>query len=232
MSDPVRVAIVGATGLIGRAMIRESAGREDVRVLAVARREMPLPRGSRMEMVVADPADWGKVFERTQPDVLVSALGTTWNKADKNEEAFRAVDQELVLNTAEAAVKAGIKRIIAISSVGADARSKNFYLRVKGEVETALAKIGFDRVDILRPGLLRGQRENDRRIGERLGIALSPIADLLMHGKYRKYRSISDADVAHAVLALAMRKAAGKFVHEHDAILLAAGYLPQIDREG
>jgi len=228
MSDPTRIAIVGATGLIGRAIIDQSVGREDVRILAIGRREMKLPRGCRMEMVVADPGDWGTVFERTRPDVVVSALGTTWNKAGKNEEAFRAVDQALVLNTAKAAHQHGVKRIIAVSSIGADVAAKNFYLRVKGEVERGLLKIGFDRVDILRPGLLRGRRQSDRRAGERIGIAISPIADLLMHGKYRKYRSISDADVAQAVLTLAMRRAAGKFVHEHDALKLAAGHLPRL----
>ena len=226
MSDRLRIAIVGATGLIGRAIVEQAVGREDVRILAVARREMKLPSGARMEMVVAEPDQWGEVFARTRPDVLISALGTTWNKAGRSEDAFRAVDQTLVLETARAAQKNGVKRCIAVSSIGADARSKNFYLRVKGEVERDLQKIGFDRVDILRPGLLRGAREQDRRLGERLGIVVSPLTDLMMQGKYRKYRSIRDGDVAKAALALSMRKAAGKFVHEHDGLMRAARSLP------
>jgi uncharacterized protein YbjT (DUF2867 family) len=226
MSERLRIALVGATGLIGRALIDQSVGREDVRILAVARREMKLPAGARMEMVVADPAEWGSVFERVRPDVLVSALGTTWNKAGKDEEAFRAVDQHLVLDTARRARASGVKRCVAVSSVGADAGSRNFYLRVKGEVERDLAKIGFDRLDILRPGLLRGQRGGERRIGERLGIIASPLADLLMQGKYRKFRSIRDRDVARAVLAFSMRKAAGKFAHDHDALMRTAKSLP------
>jgi uncharacterized protein YbjT (DUF2867 family) len=228
MSDALKIALVGATGLIGQAVMREAVGREDVRILAVSRRETKLPVGARMEMVVADPENWGEVFARNKPDVLVSALGTTWNKADKSEAAFRAVDQDLVLQTAKAAHENGVSKLIAISSVGAEAGSKNFYLKVKGEVERDLLKLGFDRVDILRPGLLRGNRSNDRRVGERLGIAISPIADLMIHGKYRKYRSISDADMARAALALAQRKAAGKFVHEHDGLKRAANSLAQL----
>lgn len=228
MSDRVKIALVGATGLIGRSIITQAIGREDVRILGIARREMQLPKGVRMELIVAEPEQWGGVIGQETADVLISALGTTWSKADKNEAAFRAVDQELVLNTARAAHDHGVQRVIAISSIGADARSKNFYLRVKGEVERDLLKIGFDRVDILRPGLLRGQRSNDRRVGERLGIALSPLMDVMLHGKYRQYRSISGEDVADAALALAMRKAAGKFKHDHDAILRAAHSLPQL----
>ena len=230
MSERVRIALVGATGLIGKSVIQRTMGREDVRIFGIARREMTLPKGVRMEMIVADPSRWGEVLEGVRADVLVSALGTTWKKADKSEASFRAIDQDLVLNTAAAAHKTGVKRIVAVSSIGADAQSKNFYLRVKGKVERDLLKIGFDRVDILRPGLLRGERGDDRRLGERLGIALSPLADLFMHGKYRQYRSVGADDVADAAVALAMRKAAGKFKHDHDAILRAAHSLPQLDR--
>lgn len=231
MSNPLRIAIVGATGLIGRTLIERSVGREDIRILAIARREMKLPVGARMEMILADPAEWGSVLAETKPDVLVSALGTTWAKAGKDERAFRAVDQELVLNTARAARENGVTRMIAVSSVGADTAAKNFYLRVKGEVERDLLKLGFDRLDILRPGLLRGARKNDRRLGERLGIALSPLLDLALHGKYRKFRSVSAEMVADGILALARRKPAGKFAHDGDGIARAAHELPQIMRE-
>lgn len=232
MSEPLRIAIVGATGLIGRTVIKRCVGREDVRILAIARREMKLPAGAKMEMILADAAEWGAVLADTKPDILVSALGTTWAKAGKDEAAFRAVDQELVMQTARAAQKHGVKRMIAVSSVGADTAAKNFYLRVKGEVERDLLKVGFDRLDILRPGLLRGTRENDRRVGERLGIALSPLLDLALHGKYRKFRSVSAEMVADCILALALRRAGGKFVHDSDGITRAAHSLPQIERDG
>lgn len=228
MSDPLSIAIVGATGLIGRTLIERSVGREDVRILAVARREMKLPVGAKMEMVVADPQEWGTVFDRVRPDVLVSALGTTWSKAGKDEAAFRAVDQHLVLDTAHAAKASGVTRMIAVSSVGADAASKNFYLRVKGEVERDLMKAGFDRLDILRPGLLRGSRQNDPRLAESLGAMVSPLMDLMLQGKYRKYRSVTAEIAADCILALALKKAAGRFVHDSDGIARAANSLPQI----
>lgn len=231
MSNALSIAIVGATGLIGRTLIERSVGREDVRLLAVARREMKLPVGAKMEMVVADPQEWGTVFDRVRPDVLVSALGTTWSKVGKDEAAFRAVDQHLVLDTAQAAKASGVTRMIAVSSVGADAASKNFYLRVKGEVERDLMKSGFDRLDILRPGLLRGSRQNDPRLAESLGAIVSPVMDLMLQGKYRKYRSVTAEIAADCILALALKKAAGRFVHDSDGIARAAHSLPQISRD-
>lgn len=222
MSDPVRIALLGSTGLIGTRILEEVRFRPDVRVIAIARREFELPHDARMECFVADPDDWGEVLCQLQPDCLVNALGTTWKRAGRDEEAFRAVDQHLVVNTAKAAREAGIERLVTISSVGADPAAKNFYLKVKGEVERDLTQIKFKRLDILRPGLLRGRRTDDLRFGESLAKLASPFLDPLMGGSLRKYRSISGRTVAHAALGLAIRKAAGRFTHDHDGIMRAA----------
>ena len=218
MSEPARICLVGATGLIGWQLIEQAAGRSDVRIVAIARREVGLPRGARMEMVVAEPDGWGNIIARSRAGVLVCALGTTWRKAGKNETAFRAVDFDLVLACAREAKAAGIDHMIVVSSIGANPATGNFYLKVKGEMEAALGRVGFRRLDIMHPGLLRGARD-DRRIGERLAIVFSPLLDLLLHGKRRQYRSIKAVQVALAIIALAKQKAAGRFVHDHDAML-------------
>lgn len=221
MSEVTRIALVGASGLIGQSLIRLAVGRGDIRVIAIARREIPLPKGARMEVLVADPENWADAIAAANASVLVSALGTTWKKSGKDEAAFRSVDQELVLACAKAAKAAGMRQMIAVSSVGADAGAKNFYLRAKGEVEQQLGKLGLPRLDVLRPGLLRGHRD-ELRPAERLGMVLSPLADLLMQGKYRKYRSIRADTIARAIVGLTKEKAAGRFVFEHDALLRAA----------
>lgn len=221
MSKPTRIALVGATGLVGMSLIRLAVGRSDIRVVGIARREAALPPGARMELLVADPENWGDAIAAANADVLVSALGTTWRKAGKDEAAFRAVDETLVLACAKAAKAAGLRQMIAISSVGADPESKNFYLRVKGEVEQKLGKVGLPRLDVLRPGLLRGARE-ELRPAEKLAMMASPLADLFLHGAYTKYRSIKADAVARAIVGLTREKMAGRFVFEHDAILRAA----------
>lgn len=229
MFDVERIALVGATGLVGRKVMEIAVGREDLRLTAVARRESPLPKGARMEMFVADPQNWGQVFEAVKPMSLICALGTTWRKSDKDEEKFRAVDYDLVLQTAEAARVAGVKRLVAIGSVGADPMSKNLYLKVKGEVERELMKMKFERLDVLRPGLLRGFRTNDLRPAKQIGQIVSPIANLAMQGGMKRYRSIDARRVAEACLALAMRKARGRFRHEYDGIVRAASSLPALE---
>lgn len=217
---PVRICLVGATGLVGSRMIEKAVLRPDLRLVGVARREVPLPPGARMEMLIADPANWGDAIAAANAKVLVCALGTTFAGVGRDEAAFRAVDQELVLACARHAKAAGIGHMILISSVGADRASRSFYLRVKGETEDALAKIGLARLDILRPGLIRGPRQQ-RRPAERLAMLASPLTDLLLHGGLRRYRSIKADTLAEAVFALVREKAGGRFIHEYDAIRYA-----------
>lgn len=218
MSEVLRIVLIGSTGLVGRKIIDACIGRGSVRLIAVARREVKLPQGARMELVVADPKDWGEVIAGIAPDVLINALGTTWKRAGQDEQAFRAVDQQLVIETACAAQRAGVRHLVSVSSIGADARSKKLYLRVKGEVEKELSTVGFKRLDIMRPGLLRGARIDDSRPIEAIAQAIAPLVDPFLIGKWRPYRSVSAEMVAQAALGLAMRKAPGRFTHDYEGM--------------
>lgn len=222
MSEAHRIALVGSTGLIGRGVIEAASTYEDVRLIGLARREVPLPQGARMEMFVAEPAKWGEVMEAVRPRALICALGTTWKKSGKDEAVFRAVDHDLVLASAADALKAGITNMVVVSAAGADRHSKNRYMRTKGEVEAALAQMGFRRLDILRPGLLRGARAEDWRLAERLALIAAPITDRLLMGSWRQFGSIEARDVAAAALRLATRAAPGRFIHDNDAMRRAA----------
>ena len=77
MSRPVRICLVGATGLVGTALIEACVGRSDVKLVAVSRNEAELPKGARMEVLLAPTTGWEDAIAAAQPDVLVIALGTT-----------------------------------------------------------------------------------------------------------------------------------------------------------
>lgn len=218
MSDPRRVLLAGATGLVGRRVMEAAAGHPSLRLVALTRREAPMPEGARMEMLVADPADWGEAVAAIAADAVICALGTTWRRSGRDEAVFRAVDLDLVLRLAEAAKDAGAANFVLVSSAGAALSAKPFYLRVKAEAEAAVGRLGFKRLDILRPGLLRGPREADRRLLERLGILASPITDRFLRGRHRAFRSIDARVVAAAGLQCAREKAAGRFVHDNDSM--------------
>lgn len=216
------MALVGATGLIGRRVIETASQSDDVRLVGIARREAPLPPGARMEMFVSEPAKWGEVLDAVRPRALICALGTTWKKSGGDEAAFRAVDHDLVLATAEAARRAGVPNMVVVSAAGANRHAKALYMRVKGETEDALNRVGFKRLDILHPGLLRGERVGDLRFGERAALLAAPLIDPLLSGSWQRFRSIDAEVVAEAALGLALRRAGGRFTHDNEAMRRAA----------
>ncbi|WP_338240592.1 NAD(P)H-binding protein [Aurantiacibacter hainanensis] len=218
MSEARRILLVGATGLIGRTIIERSPDLHDIILQGVARREIAFPKGTRMELVLAESEDWPDIIAQLEPDAVICALGTTHRKAG-SDSAFREVDHDLVLEVGKAAKSASIKNFVYISSVGADPFSRNSYLRVKGETEKDLRALKLHRLDILRPGLLRGKRQNDVRPLESLGQMVAPLGNLFLQGGKEKYRSIKATDLADAALALACAKARGQFVHEHESLM-------------
>jgi uncharacterized protein YbjT (DUF2867 family) len=217
MSEPRRVLLAGATGLVGSRVMQLAIDHPWLRLIALTRREAPMPRGVRMEMLVADPAGWPQAVEAIAPEAVICALGTTIRTAG-SEEAFRAVDYDLVLALAKAAREANVANFVLVSSAGADAHGKAFYLRVKGEIEAAVTKLRFRRLDILRPGLLRGSRSNGARPLEWAGRLASPLTDLLLHGDNRRFRSIDSRTVAAAAVQCAREKAQGRWLHDNDSI--------------
>ncbi len=211
-----KVVIAGASGLVGGQVARLLT---DVELHLVTRRNIDGVSPQVMQHV-ADSDGWAEITTALRPDVAISCLGTTIAKAG-SKPAFSAIDLDLVLAFATAAKEGGAGQMISVSSVGADAAAANFYLSVKGKAEQGLRELGFERLDILRPGLLRGDRQ-EQRTGEGIAMLLSPLTDMLLHGPLRRYRSIDSAQVARAIVKLLGETPGGQFIHENDAIATLA----------
>lgn len=214
MSDAL---LVGATGMVGGAVI---ANADALRLTILARRETA-GLLSQHKLLVAPPEQWGEIIAAERPAIFISCLGTTIREAG-SQAAFRAVDHDLVLAAARAAKEGGARQAIVVSSVGASVKAGNFYLRTKGETEDGLRALGFERLDILRPGLLTGERQGPARVGEGIAMLAAPLTNALLHGSLRRYRSIPGETVARAIVALAGRSDSGVHIHENDAIRVLA----------
>ena len=214
----MRIVMIGATGSVGSLLTERLLADEMFEeVHAIARRASGRTHARWREHVAA-PEDWPRIVAGIGADRAVSTLGTTIRVAG-SEAAFRAVDRDMVARFGRAARDAGARHMLTISSVGADARSRNFYLSVKGEMEDDLTKMSFDRLDVLRPGLLRGERGGDRRLAERIGIALSPLTNLFLRGPLARYAAIDATRVADAAATYLRRNDRGRFVHENGSML-------------
>jgi len=204
----LRIMLAGGTGVVGKELLRQSRARGDY-LIAVGRR----PTGLADEELVID---FNALPQLPRADIAICALGTTIKNAG-SRDAFRAVDHGAVLAYAKSALEAGIEHFMVVTAVGADPTSSVFYSRVKGEIQQDLCDLGFSRLDVLQPGLLRGERQEKRPV-ESMMKTLAPIADRLMTGSWRRYRSVHPATVAECLLALTSATEAGIFIHQYDAM--------------
>ncbi|WP_370677254.1 hypothetical protein [Pleomorphomonas sp. PLEO] len=147
-------------------------------------------------------------------DVAISCLGTTIRAAGSEQAMFR-VDHDYILGLASGARALGARQFILMTSVGAG--GPGFYLKTKGAIEEAVGHLGFDRLDLIRPGELVGHRAEQRpleTIGQRVLAVLAP----LMAGPFARYTAIPADTVADAILALIGQPETGRHVHENDGL--------------
>ena len=218
--SPRSALIAGATGLVGRHCLDALLAFPLYgQITALVRR--PLARRDRrlVERVIDfdQIADLDPVHARD----AFCALGTTIAIAG-SRKAFAAVDLEHVTAFARFARRGGARRLVLVSSIGANPDASNFYLRVKGQAERAVAAIGFDQLDILRPGLLLGAR-SESRPGEAVAQRVMPAVAFLLMGRLRKYRPIPAGVVGAAMVGTAIAEHSGVRVFDYDLIRSMAG---------
>ena len=149
-------------------------------------------------------------------DFIFCCLGTTI-KIAKTKEAFRIVDYNYVVELAKLASKSGCKKFFVISSIGANSKSSNFYLRTKGEMEDDVKSQKIPGIYILRPSLLLGKREEFRFseiISKYFMTFLGPFFILGL----KKYKGINVSIIAKAILKLAKSDSTGVTILESDKI--------------
>ncbi|MDA1259185.1 MAG: hypothetical protein O3A20_01040 [Planctomycetota bacterium] len=198
----MRVTLAGATGMVGGLLLQALRDDPLVKEIHLVGRRAPDGAGkdARVRFHQADfahlPTDapWARVEHG------YCCLGTTIRAAG-SKEAFRAVDHDAVLAFASALRRAGTLDFRSVSSVGADPNARSFYLRVKGETERELTAMNFPHLTLFRPGLLRGPRA-EFRLGERVALATSPLWQLFLPGKARRYRPTRAAGLAAAMHTL------------------------------
>lgn len=209
--------LVGATGLVGGHVLDrllDDARWSEVHVLA--RRGAGRTHAKLVEQLV----DFESLPALSPVDDVFACLGTTI-KAAGTQERFRRVDHHYTVSVARLAQQAGAQRLALVSSVGANERSGNFYLRVKGETERDVRALGWETLVLARPSFLVGERDQ-ARAGERLGIALAGVVAPLMLGGLRRYRPIEARDVAAALVASLARSERGERILEHEDLMAFA----------
>lgn len=193
------LVLVGATGLVGGQVAEQLPATDFDPVWLLARRDFT-PAQPNQTVVALD-------FNQLETDTadidlnggtLICTLGTTLRRAGSSE-AFVAVDRDLVVRVAHWARDRGARHCLVVSSLGANADSRNLYLRTKGQTEQELMALDFERLTLLRPSLLLGDRQ-EFRLGERLGAVAGRLISPLLVGPMRRYRPVEAAQVARVLV--------------------------------
>ncbi len=210
-----RLLLIGGTGLVGSLLVNRAAGSPGLHLRSLARRavrsaDQPID----FDALLANPQAVVSAAAPEGADVAISCLGTTIRKAG-SEAAMWRIDHDYVLAFARGARAVGARQFILMTSVGAG--GSGFYLRMKGAVEQGVGTLGYPRLDLVRPGLLLGERQ-ERRLGEKLAQAIAPALNPLLRGNLSRYQALPADTVAAAILALSGRTEPGRHVHENAAL--------------
>jgi uncharacterized protein YbjT (DUF2867 family) len=198
-----RVMLVGATGLVGSEVLKLALANPKVQqVVAPTRRALPSHAKLLNPVVDFDTlpadADWWAV------DAVICTLGTTIKVAG-SQAAFYRVDHDLPLRVAQLALRHGARAFALNSALGADAASRVFYSRTKGELERDLQMLGYPSLTLVRPGLIGGERQ-ETRPAEQLGVRISQVLRPLIPPRFRV---VPAECIAHHLLEAALAELPG-----------------------
>jgi uncharacterized protein YbjT (DUF2867 family) len=208
-------AVIGATGVVGSELVQALCADPQFTTVHTLGRHAPHFEGGTPDKLRHHKVDFAQLDADTWPraDVLFCCLGTTIKQAG-SQAGFQQVDFDFVVQAAQCARQARTAQLMVVSAMGADANSRVFYNRVKGQMEQAVVGLGFQSVGLFRPSLLRAKR-TEFRAGERLALQLMKLGDYLVP---KKYRSVQAAAVARAMLQQAKIKTRGVHIIESDSI--------------
>jgi uncharacterized protein YbjT (DUF2867 family) len=207
--------IAGATGLIGSTALQLALADPRFRqVVVLARRPLGLSHPKVTEWTHPELLS---ALRNERVDAVVCCLGTTIRNVGGDQAKFIHVDKDLVVGLGRWAKAQGVPVMCVVSAIGADAGSRIFYNRVKGEMERELKALGLTTLHLFHPSILTGPRK-EQRFGERIGIVLGRLFAPLLPARYKP--------MPHDVLAQALLQATERTpggTHTYREILALAG---------
>lgn len=211
--------LIGATGLIGNHLLDHLiADTEFDKIKLIVRRPLEITY-QKVETIVIDFEDQ-TAFEKaiSNSTVVFCAIGTTQQKVKGDLEAYRKIDHDIPMNAAIHCKKTGCETFILVSSVGAELKSRTFYLKLKAEVECHIKKLGFHSLYIMQPSMLLGYRK-EFRMGERIMQVVMKLVSGILVGNSAKFKPIHANKVAIAMINAAKENKPGVHVFTYHTIL-------------
>jgi uncharacterized protein YbjT (DUF2867 family) len=193
--------ILGATGLTGSLLLKRLIADERYSKIKLFSRRSSDVNSPKVKEFTGEILNLENFKNDFTGDEVYCCIGTTTAKtSDKN--LYREIDYGIPTKAAMIARQNNIPTFMVVSAIGANAKSKIFYNKTKGEMEQDVLKQGIPNTFILRPSLITGNR-GEKRLGEQIGSAIMNLMNPLMIGRFRKYRSVNADCIAAAMVNLA-----------------------------
>ncbi|MCW3116682.1 MAG: NAD-dependent epimerase/dehydratase family protein [Chitinophagaceae bacterium] len=215
-------ALLGATGMIGSYLLEQLLNDPWFDTIRVIVRRPFANSHPKIEVKLVDFNDYESLkLAIDGSDVLFCAIGTTQKKVKGDKELYRKVDFDIPVKAEKICEETGCKKFVIVSSVGANSQSGNFYLKLKGELESVLEQMGLEgmeSVHIMQPSMLLGNRK-EKRPGEKIVQGAMRFISFILAGSLRKYKPIHGKVVAAAMLNAAKTDKKGVFRYGYDEIM-------------
>lgn len=212
--------IVGATGLIGGHLLNYLLDCKDITKVKLLVRSPMVIHHPKAKVSVVKFMDGEMIGQEIAGcDVVYCAVGTTNKKVKGDKELYRKVDFDIPYLVAKKAKENGTKHFVIVSTVGADSKSKNFYLKLKGEIEDALLNLNLPVLLIFRPSMLLGKRKEYRLVEHYGKMIISTLSFLIPS----KYKPIGADEVAKAMIDSTKKNLSGVYIFHFKEIKALAG---------
>ena len=209
------VTIFGGTGLIGKYLLKILTDDPEINTINFVTRRTVEINNKKVKVQVIDFSNKQSILNSIKNSSIVfSAIGTTQSRVKGDSKKYREVDFDITFNIANACKEKNVGHFSFVSSSGADFKSNNFYLKLKGEIENSIIKLKLKSLSILRPSLLLGKRD-ERRYGEKIAQVIMPFFSFLMPPNYKP---ISAFQVAKAMINISKNKKPGINIYHYSEI--------------
>ncbi|MDD3280961.1 MAG: NAD(P)H-binding protein [Bacteroidales bacterium] len=210
------VTLIGASGLIGSHLLQILINDAEISSIKVLSRKQLSYTHPKIRVAVIDFGD-KEAFaaEMKGSEIVFCAVGTTKQKTKGDKKEYRKVDFDIPVNAANFCVAAGCPHFVFVSSLGANSKSTNFYLKLKGEVEDAICGMGIETILVFRPSILLGKRQ-EFRFGEWMAkLFFTPISFLFPS----QLRPIQAEQVAKSMIIAAKKELKGVHIFHYKEMM-------------
>ena len=193
--------IFGSSGLVGKNLLNQVINNSNYSKIKIFVRSSPEISDPKVEIINTDFKDFEIIKNLIIGDDCFFCIGTTKkNSPDKNE--YRRIELELPKKIAQISKSNNVKSFIFVSSGFANPKNSGDYLKFKGLVEEEIKNLNFNKIGILRPSFLLGDRK-EKRVGEKIGIFIFKLLSPLFIGPIKKMKPIESEKVAKAMIQIA-----------------------------